>query len=296
MSHSKTTRQYRGWSFTTASQWKYSLLLLLSSFSLFGCSSLLYHPVDHQVFLPKKMGLEYRDVFIKTQDGETLHSWYFEAKRPKGLILFFHGNGENLSTHFNSLTWILKHGYSFLIFDYRGYWRSTGTPSPEGTVLDGKAVLNWGAKESQRLNSVPLIVFGQSLGGAVALRATVEAMDEVQPRLVIVESTFHSYQSVGASVLRRHWLTWPIQWLPYLVLSDSWAPEDHIHKLSPIPLVVMHGTKDKIVSFKLGQEVWRRAKDPKEFWQVEGGTHISSFWREEGKWQKKFLKKLQELL
>ena len=240
------------------------------------------------------MGLTHKEKKITTSDGEKLNAWYFEAQNPRGLILFFHGNAENISTHFSSLGWVVEQGYSFLIFDYRGYWKSTGKTTQEGTILDGKAVLNWGNQESKALK-VPLIVFGQSLGGAVALRSVAEVSSSFRPELVIVESTFASYKSAAVSVLSRSWITWPLQWLPYLVIGDTWAPKGHLKKISPTPLVIMHGNKDNIVNHKLGQYIYKMADAPKEFWHVESGGHINSFWLQNGKWRHKFLEKLNSV-
>src|SRR4051812_3784255 len=110
------------------------LILACSALSCTGCSSLLYQPSREQIYEPTKLGLEQpEDRFFPSTDGTLLHAWYFRSdpkKQPKALIAFFHGNGENLSTHFASLAWILPFGYDFMIFDYRGYGRSQGDPSP----------------------------------------------------------------------------------------------------------------------------------------------------------------------
>ncbi len=269
------------------------IFILISSV---GCSSLLYQPVNQQIHSPQQMGLTYDETKITTSDGEKLNAWYFKAEKPKGLIIFFHGNAQNISTHFASLGWIVREGYSFMIFDYRGYWKSTGETTPKGTVLDGKAALKWGQKESTSLG-VPLIVFGQSLGGAISLRSVAEVSPEITPQLLVVESTFKSYKSAANSVLSNaSWITWPFQWLAYLVIGDKWAPKNHLQKISPTPLVVIHGTNDKVIEYDLGQELYNSAPNPKELWTVENGGHINSFWLAKGKWRKKFLEKLNNLL
>lgn len=271
---------------------KFSVLIVVLGLSC-GCSSMLYQPHNKQIYDPTRIGHSPSEVVIKTEDNEQIYAWYFKAKKPKGLILHFHGNAENLSSHFASLEWVVEQGYSFLIFDYRGYWKSTGVTSPFGTIKDGRAVLKWGAQESDQLK-VPLVVFGQSLGGAVALRSVIESKKDVQPDLVIVESTFSSYKKAASSVIGNTWL-WPFKWLSYLVMDDEWAPKGHLDQLSPIPLVVMHGTKDQVIDYELGESVFEQSRSPKEFWSVKDGLHINSFWMHKHKWKKKFLIKLKSI-
>jgi len=262
-----------------------------------GCSSMLYYPSREQLSDPAKLALTPQDVWFPSTDGTKLHGWYFKAKErvsPKATIVFFHGNAQNVTTHFYSLAWILDQGYDYFIFDYRGYGKSEGEPSPKGTVQDGIAALRW---TQARAQGGPVIVFAQSLGGAVAMRSVYETREDFHPRLVVVESTFHSYQAEARSVLSKVWFLWPFQWLAWIVISDKWAPEDQIEKISPTPLVVMHGTDDPTVAFKLGKKVFELARDPKEFWEVPGGRHTNSFFRPEGQeFRKRFLRKLDEVL
>lgn len=263
---------------------------MLFLFSFWGCSSLLYHP-RHQLFHdPAKLNLKPQDVEFSSDDGTLLHGWYFEGKQPsRGLIVFFHGNGENITSHYLTLLFVLEHGFDFFIFDYQGYGKSDGFASPSGTIADGKAALR---RAYQIRPDLPLIVYGQSLGGAVAIRSVYEMKKELPIRLLIVDSTFSSYQDVARDVLAKGWLGWPFQWLPYIVLSDRYAPEDMIGEIHPIPLVVIHGTNDQIINYRFGERVFALAKDPKEFWTVEGGYHIDSLWRKEGNIKQKFLDKI----
>src|SRR5690606_22141072 len=113
-------------------------------------------------------------VFFKAKNGNQLFGWYFKNRKgvsPKATVVFFHGNAENLSSHYLSLAWLVDYPYDFFIFDYQGYGRSHGDPSPQKTVEDGIAALEL---MNERAPGRPLIVFGQSLGGAIALRTVVE--------------------------------------------------------------------------------------------------------------------------
>ena len=279
------------------------IFLTTAALGLFtGCSSLLYHPSDIFYVDPSHYNVKPKDVVIESSDGTKLAAWYFSShpdqpdQPPKAVLVFFHGNGENMTSHYQSLVWILKYGYDFLIFDYHGYGVSEGKPSPEKTLEDGKAAIRWtyqlwkkGPKE------VPLVVFGQSLGGAIGLRAALEVKSEVPIKLVVADSTFTSYEEAGQSVLSHHWLTWVFQPLPYLVLSDKYAPGDRVSELSPIPLVIIHGDHDQVVDYKLGKKLYEQAHEPKEFWTVPGGTHIDGMRRKDPSIRDKLLAKLNQI-
>ena len=281
---------------------KYLLFFLALPLILPGCTSVLYQPSQQKIIDPSDYKISYEDVAFSSTDGTKLHGWYFKSPQigqpgkpaaPHAQLVFFHGNGQNLSSHFTTLTWILSHGYDFFIFDYQGYGESDGSPSPEGTVHDGMAAIRYA---HQRNPNVPLIVFAQSLGGAIAVRALSELKGEVPVKLVVLDSTFLSYQSEGRSILSQSWVTWLFQPLAYVLLNDSWAPGDRVTQISPVPLLVMHGDKDKVVDYSLGLDLFARAHEPKEFWKIDDGGHIDAFWGHKGIYRTKFLEKLDVLL
>lgn len=236
-----------------------------------GCSSLLYYPTKVPYSNPEKFKHKPDSIFFTSEDGVKLHGWYFRTKqRPaKATFLFFHGNAQNLTSHFYSLYWAVDKGFDVFIFDYRGYGLSEGEPTPEGLVKDGQAALKW-IKENKDPQS-KLILFGQSLGGAVSLKVACQKRDDFDK--IVVDSAFHSYRSIGRKVLTRTWITWPFQWVGWLLLSDSEAPKECIRDISPKPILVVHGTNDPIVEFEFGERVFELAGEPKEFWRIEGGGH-----------------------
>lgn len=278
-------------------RFNFRIFLLLIAISSSGCSSLLYAPLKRvKVYEPSKIGLHEEEIWIDSLDQNRLHGWYFknkENKPAKAILLFFHGNGENLSTHFASLAWILDYGYDYIIFDYRGYGFSDDMPLyPEATVRDGISALRY---TKNRFKDTPLVVFGQSLGGAVALRALYEVRNEIGVHLLVIDSSFLSYQKVSRRVLSHHALTWLFQPLAWLVIRDGWSPLNKTKDLPPWPKLVLHGDKDQIVDFDLGKELFDELSDPKEFWQIKDGLHTDAFWRHRGEYREKFLIKLESL-
>jgi fermentation-respiration switch protein FrsA (DUF1100 family) len=264
------------------------VLLLFSS-----CSSLLYYPTRSLHYDPSKLKLKPEEVFFPSKNGSKLFGWYFSAaKKPaKGVILLFHGNAENLSSHYLSAVWLLNHGYDLFVFSYQGYGRSEGSPKPKNTVEDGVAALNWVAQKR-----LPVIVLGQSLGGAIAMRSIVELENRSFVKFVALDSTFPSYKSMGRKVLSRSILTWPFQWLGWLVMSDEYAPEGRIGEISPIPLLVIHGENDSVVEMEMGERIFQEAKEPKEFWKIPHGGHTDIFMVQPEKYKQEFLDRLDRAL
>jgi fermentation-respiration switch protein FrsA (DUF1100 family) len=260
---------------------------------------MLYYPSHDTYYSPEQIPAHTEKISFPGPRGLTLSGLYLSPKKSKTLsrrplIIQFHGNAQNLTSHFASLFWLVDYGYDYFIFDYEGYGSSPGKPSPHATVEDGFAALEWA---QARFPKRPLVLVGQSLGGAVALKVAIEAMKtkKYPIRLVVISSSFDSYQAIARDVLSRSWLTWLFQPLAYLFVSDSEAPGDHIGEISPVPLVVIHGKNDPVVPYRFGERLFLRAKDPKEFWSYETPGHVIGFSADKGALREKLLKKLKEI-
>jgi fermentation-respiration switch protein FrsA (DUF1100 family) len=253
-----------------------------------SCSSFLYYPSKKVFVDPKKMKMKPMDVYLQVGQ-EKVHGWYFKVKKPTALVVFFHGNAQNISSHFLALAWLPKLNVDYFIFDYPGYGKSSGIPTPSNTVESGIAAINWGLKKAQE-RGVPLTVYAQSLGGAVAMRSLAEMQKIDCMRDLVVDSTFLSYKKTGSDIFSKAILTWPFQWLPYLVLSDKYAPKGHLHKLEKYNLTVIHGKKDQIIRYHLGEDVFKSFKGKKQLWAIPNGRHTDSFWRKDQTYGKRFYK------
>lgn len=270
---------------------KMTLILVLSTFSV-GCTSLMYHPSKNVKFYdPAQMELKEEDVWF--HDGRhKLHAWWFSAKteKPIGTVIFFHGNAQNITSHFANLAWLPAEGYNYFIFDYPGYGLSEGSPSPKSCVQAGKAAIRW---VSQNRDSGPLIVFGASMGGITAMRAVEEIKDELPIKALVLDSTFPSYQGIARKKLRYSWVTWWMQPLTYFLIDEDWAP--NIRKLHPIPLLIVHGNRDFTVEPEFSDQIFEAALEPKTYWKIEDGIHTDMFFNHGRVYRRKFLAWLSAL-
>ena len=279
-----------------------------------ACSNVFYQPSSKLFYQPEQFNLSYENILFYSQDGTQLHGWFFPSKskvNPKGTVIQFHGNAENISTHFLSLSWLVKHGYNLFIFDYRGYGKSEGSPSQEGMHMDALAALtqvialNHQRKEllnQQTLRSerekddkLKLIVFGQSIGGTIVLSALNDFEDAEEIDAIVVESSFLSYKEIAKEKLSLAWLTWLFQPLAYFLVSDRFSPNKTLKDLPQIPLLIIHGDNDPIVPLHHGENIFKKANPPKLFWRIEGGKHIGSMSYKNGLYKKKLLKFFEDL-
>jgi uncharacterized protein len=252
---------------------RWYLWLVLCCVPLTACNALFYMPSRRLYDWPVE---PFRNVSIATADGEQLHGWLFAPQGPEyGTVVQFHGNAGNITAHFQSLVWLTHHGYRLLTFDYRGYGRSTGRPSPLGVEQDALAVMRYAEAlpTTQRENGV--VYYGQSLGGAILLHAYPQ-LEHQHVHAVVVEGTFHSYQEIAASVLFRHWLLLPMTGFAYATVSDVTSPASAVSKIAPTPLLIIHGAKDPVVPLAFGRALERLAAQPHEFWIVPNGGHIDA--------------------
>lgn len=237
-----------------------------------------------------------QDVYFKSKDGTKLHGWYFpplDQKEPAAVIVHFHGNAENLTTHFFSLYEAPSRGFAYLTFDYRGYGQSEGHPNPKGVIEDGIAAIQWMHMKHPRK---PLVIFAQSLGGAIAFRSVAEVKNDVPISLMLVDSTFADYRSQARSLFSNSALTYLFQPFAWLLADNSESPKQDIARVSPIPLIVVHGDNDHVVDPSMGRDVFARAKEPKEYWEIPGGHHLQFMFIDEGEQGERFYLKVAEIV
>jgi len=264
------------------------LLVLVSLLlSVTGCSSLLFYPDPGLPFTPDKAHLEYRDVTLTTADGLRLRAWWLPAKAGvvvKGTVLHLHGNGGNLSGHLGASWWLPEQGYQVLMFDYRGYGLSEGEPSLPAIYQDIDAAFDW-LQKAPGVQGKPLVVLGQSLGGALVVHYLVERHPEYQSRLkaLVLDDVPASYRSVGRDALGSSWLTWPLQIPLSWLVPDSDSAIKAMPRLTGVPKLIFQSLDDPIVPLANGILLYQAAPPPRVL-QLTRGAHVQTFtdptWRQ----------------
>jgi uncharacterized protein len=245
--------------------------------ALGGCTGVIFQPMHQLVLTPDQIGLDYEEVEFAAADGVRLNGWFLPARAPRrGSILFLHGNAQNISTHIASVAWLPAEGFDVLLFDYRGYGRSDGSPSLAGLHLDFDAALK-ALLARPEIERNKVIVFGQSLGGSLAVTGLAASPRRQQVRALIVEGAFTSYRALAQEKLAGFWLTWPVQAPLSLTIDDRYRPIDVIGELAPLSLLIVHGEADRIVPAEHAVALYEAARPPKTLWLVPGAGHIAAF-------------------
>ena len=209
---------------------------------------------------PAAYRLAYTDHRVVTADGETLHGWWMEHASPRAQVVFFHGNGGNLSMWLDIFVQLWRRGFSVMAVDYRGYGASTGSASEQGPYRDAEATIQVFQQQFRR-PEVPVIYWGRSIGAPVAARAAVHSA----PAGLVLETPMPD----ARSVLRTN----PVLWLLSFLSTYSFPTTRLLAKYHG-PLLILHGDADEIVPFTAGRRVFDRAPSVKKtFVAIAGASH-----------------------
>jgi fermentation-respiration switch protein FrsA (DUF1100 family) len=205
--------------------------------------------------------LEHEEVWFHAADGTRLHGWLVPHTAARRAIVYCHGNGEQVADNIEVVTRLRDRlQATVLIFDYRGYGHSEGTPNESGLIADGLAAQRWLA-DQLGLTTDQLVIMGRSIGGGVAV-----AMAARQgARALVLESTFSHLVDVAAYHYR---------WLPIrLLMRNRFDSLGRIQKYQG-PLFQTHGTADRIVPIDLGRALFEGApSERKKLLEIPGGDH-----------------------
>ena len=156
-------------------------------FMYFFQEKLLYEPTRKIVITPADFGLDYKDVYFTAQDNTKLHGWFVEAKNPEYTILLCHGNKGNVGERADTLGFLYELNLSTFLFDYRGYGRSEGKTTENGTYQDAQAAWDY-LIDQKKIKPEKIIIIGRSMGGPIAAKLA----SKVQPKMLALETTFIS--------------------------------------------------------------------------------------------------------
>lgn len=227
-------------------------------------SRLVYFPGMGREFsaTPRDAGLEHEEVRLNTGDGESLHAWFVPAPQSRGTVLLFHGNAGNISHRLDYLPMLHRLGYSSFIFDYRGFGKSSGSPSEQGTYRDAEAAWRY-LTVTREIEPRRIALLGESLGGAVAAWLA----SRQPPGALVLASVFTSIPDMGAEAL---------PFLPVRLLSRFDYNTLAYLKDVRSPVLIAHSREDDIVPYRHGRALFEAAREPKTFLEMRGG-HNDSF-------------------
>ena len=281
-----------------------SALALSAALFTGGCTTVFFQPSKTRYPYLELDKLSAEPVTLVSKDQTKISAWRIRstlARRnhpeiktaanlkpdeTRGLSLQFHGNAENMTSHYRFQLWLLFEGWDVLTFDYRGYGLSEGNPKNlEGVREDGNAALNW-ADDLAMKENLPLVIFGQSLGANIALSSLKEtSVDRLQ--LLIVDSSFYSFTSIAREKLSSVWFLWPFQWLGWLLVSNELSAANALQSSQPpgpknfsTPALFLHSRNDPIVSNTQGEKLYDLYPGPKERWTTEEPGHVNTLFSE----------------
>jgi len=216
----------------------------------------IFYPTRSLTSTPKNVGLDYEDVYFKTQDGIKLNGWFVKAPRARNTLVFFHGNAGNIGDRLDKISLFNKFGVNVFIVDYRGYGKSEGKPSEKGIYRDAAAAYDYLIARPD-VTPESLIIFGVSLGGVVA----VDLAANKKAACLIVDSTFSSAADIAKVIY---------PFVPSFLLKTKMDSMLKIQGVS-VPKLFMHSRQDMTVPFELGKKLFDAANAPKEFVEIQGG-------------------------
>ncbi len=220
---------------------------------------LLFFPTKFPNGEWKPRDLQFQDVFFAAEDNTKLHGWYCPADVPRAVVMVAHGNAGHVASRASWLRYLQTQAkVSVLMFDYRGYGRSEGTPSVQGAIKDARAARSK-LCELASVKESEVLLMGESLGGAIVIQLAAES----PPRGLILQSTFSSLRDIADIHYPK------VAWL---------VPRDKLDSASQIvryrgPLLQSHGNEDRTIPFSSGEKLFRSANEPKQFVTIEHGDH-----------------------
>jgi fermentation-respiration switch protein FrsA (DUF1100 family) len=214
---------------------------------------LVYHPDRRLRATPAAAQLSFDDVWLTAEDGVRLHAWHVHAPAPVATVVVCHGNAGNISHRIPLAAALAREGLETLLLDYRGYGGSGGSPWEDGLYRDGEAARRWAEGRG-----LPLVLYGESLGGAVAVELAVRRA----PALLVVQSSFTGLRELVSELV-------PVG---RLLVRQRFSSLEKITRLAS-PLLVVHGDRDELVPHAMGQALFAAVPGRKELLTVSGGGH-----------------------
>ncbi|UCE61132.1 MAG: alpha/beta hydrolase [Phycisphaerales bacterium] len=254
-----------------------------------------YYPSREAYAHPADFDLTYESVFFdspgttgQSAEGEAaqvrLHGWFFPAgAEPKGTVIHCHGNAGNITGHFQFVAWMPAWGWNVFCFDYRGFGQSEGRPSRPGSIADTHAAIEY-VRSRDDVDATRLVLFGQSLGGAIGIVASADREDL---RGVAIEGAFSDYRREAGFVCRRSLLFWPFAPFARFFIAPGFDAIDYVERIAPTPLLMITGSADGVCDYRQTLDLHAAAGEPKSLWVIEGGRHTAALTETDGEGERR---------
>ena len=249
--------------------WPYLLSLIIVSIVLLFVfynkveNLYVFYPQTELEMTPEDLHLNYRNVYFHSKDGERLHGWFFSSDNDAPVILYCHGNACNISNLLEYTGLLMKKDLQVLLFDYRGYGKSTGSPSENGIYMDTQAAYDY-LVNKEKIPSDKIVLAGHSIGAAAA----IDTATKNHVRSIIIESAFTSTKDMSKKIF-------PMNLISFL-LPANYNNLEKIAKIS-VPKLFIHGQEDEIVPFEMGKKLFAISMEPKYFYPIKGAGHNDTF-------------------
>jgi fermentation-respiration switch protein FrsA (DUF1100 family) len=231
--------------------------LAIVALMYFAQRALMYFPYAERMTPGEADFPQASEVDLKTADGVRIFAWTVPPKPGKPVVLYFHGNGGSLAHRVARFRKLVDDGTGLVALSYRGYGGSDGSPSEDGLIADGHATYEFARATYP---DAKIVLWGESLGTGVAVAIAAEK----DVAAVILEAPFTSTADVAFSAY---------PFLPVrLLMKDQFRSDDRIGKVTA-PVLIMHGVRDRIVPFRLGERLFALANEPKQFVRFADGGH-----------------------
>ena len=199
-----------------------------------------------------------KSFYFKTKEGRKLNAWLLQSttEKPKTSIFALHGNAGNLNTQFQSFADLTKNGFQIFIFDYSGFGYSEGKSTRKNALEDSFSAFEF-FENLDEIKNTPKIIYGQSFGGNLAIPVGEKFQNEIEG--LVLEGTFMNFKNIANRKI-------PV--LGGLIISNNYNNRKNLKSFKK-PILIIHSKEDRVVNFKLGEQIFKNANQPKEFFEIK---------------------------
>jgi uncharacterized protein len=252
----------------------FSILAMSVLFSSCSFQSMFYYPDTKDTAIVIN-DFKYEELFIPTTHGNKLNALFVKPDSvPLGTILVLHGNAGNLAGWKDVAMVLAKHGFQVLIIDYQGFGKSGGSASHQNLYHDALNAFDY-MMSREDVKGTKIILLGFSIGAHLAPSIAYERKDQIDA--LVIEGAFTSHKEIACSSTSGF-----IRVMASVLVTSQYPAKKYI-SLLPMPKLIIHSTQDEVIPFAMGQELYKLASEPKEFWQIDG-PHIQGIDRNENEY------------